>query len=1083
MSNLSWATNEGTVANVIIGVPASVAILAANVATNDITLSYKIISGSLPTGLTMSAAGIISGTPDYLNTTQNYFSKQTYSFIVRVTSSDQAVLDGSFKIILSNVLNRDFNWITPSGSLGTVPDGTFYSLQLQVFEAQGSPVTFSFISGEIPPGMSLLTTGYLQGVPTLLTPTAVNESTTFSFTVRATNSLGHINDRGFSLTVTNVYGPIITPITVFLGSVFDGSYYNQRLEVISLNPNVDIEWSVTNGVLPTGVELVDQGGPTATLTGYIQPVELVGDYGPAGFDSDLEEGGVVIQRQEYDGVPYDFNQLNQSLSYNFTIQAYDGANYDLQDYVLSVTARSGFTADSTNPINDTYLTIDSLNIYPPVLLNTSTTLPTARQDSYYAFKFDGIDFEGDTLTYEVVNTTGTFDAFVTGADEGFDYAPFDSFDQNNAATSNLPGLILDARTGWLYGKLDPQDVGYRIYTFGVQVSKVRNGITFYSRPMYFNLPILGDVNNVIQWITPEDLGTINNGIVSELFVEARNLEGANNLVYSLYDRAGVPIRLPQGLTLLPNGEISGRVSFETTEIDLEETTFDGNRLTLDRIYNFTVLAQTSDGSVENLREFTLKINVINLAPYENLYLKAMPAYDQRQIFKSVTTNQEIFPPALIYRADDPWFGISNDISMLFLPGLTPTEIDDYQTAMIQNHYTKTYNFGEIKSVVVLDNNFEVKYEVVYIEVVDPAENSAGVGPGLEINLTDVIANPYIDGSGNEYKIVYPNTSDDMIARIEQSIDYNDRSSLPDWMTSNQPDPNNTNKFLTPLGYTKAAVIAYTKPGAGKLIAYRLRNSGINFNNIEFTVDRYQVDDYYSANYNKQDQEYYTGRETTFDFLPNTNIGTLVASVNYAVTVPFTQINGRSISYINSSGGIDGETKFRNGETLVFAKQENFSNPGPYDGWVRYFDSYIGDNITTPEIEGYDSGLYDDYIVIPGFFENSLDPTVDNQRGGTWRINIVNNIVSLEPVLYVALNERIRVLNGMTYGGAILYYNIQLAAGQSVPYYSVYKYNPNLIRQRTTFNGDSTKFFSFRDQYYTPGSQDKYVKFPQYGVFT
>jgi hypothetical protein len=438
---------------------------------------------------------------------------------------------------------------------------------------------------------------------------------------------------------------------------------------------------------------------------------------------------------------------------------------------------------------------------------------------------------------------------------------------------------------------------------------------------------------------------------------------------------------------------------------------------------------------------------------------------------------------LIHRADDPWFGISDDISMLFLPGLTPTEIDDYETAMIRNHYTKTYNFGEIKSVVVLDNNFEVKYEVVYIEVVDPSENSAGVGPGLEINLNDVIANPYIDSNGNEYKIVYPNTSDNMIARIEQSIDYNDRSSLPEWMTSNQPDPNNPSKFLTPLGYTKAAVIAYTKPGAGKLIAYRLRNSGINFNNIEFTVDRYQVDDYYSTNFNKQDQEYYTGRETTFDFLPNTNIGTLIASVNYAVTVPFTQINGRSISYINASGGIDGETKFRNGETLVFAKQENFTNPGPYEGWVRYFDSYIGDNITTPAIEGYDSGLYDDYVVIPGFFENSLDPTVANQRGGTWRISIVNNIVSLTPVLSVGLNERIRVLNGMTYGGAILYYNIQLATGQSVPYYSVYKYNPNLVRQRTTFNGDSTKFFSFRDQYYTPGSQDKYVKFPQYGVFT
>ena len=36
-----------------------------------------------------------------------------------------------------------------------------------------------------------------------------------------------------------------------------------------------------------------------------------------------------------------------------------------------------------------------------------------------------------------------------------------------------------------------------------------------------------------------------------------------------------------------------------------------------------------------------------------------------------------------------------------------------------------------------------------------------------------------------------------------------------------------------------------------------------------------------------------------------------------------------------------------GDTLIFIKQENFLNPGPYDGWVNYSDAFIGDNITTP----------------------------------------------------------------------------------------------------------------------------------------
>lgn len=1192
MSNLSWITPPGLFASVVINNPVDINMLAYS---NGATVTYSIIGGSLPPGLTLHSNGNITGTPVYESVEDNYFSTREYSFIARAVDASNSVSDRAFSISVANSINGNFTWVTPSGNLGTVPDGSFYSFQLEIVELNGNPVTFSFISGELPPGMQISKSGSLVGVPVLLTSTVVNESQTFSFSVRATNSLGHINDRSFSLTVTNVYGPVIEPSAPgkkFLGTYFDGTFFTQQLSVIELNPNVQIDWTVTNGQLPTGVTL----GSNGLLSGYIQPLQIVGDFGPAGFDGDSEVDGVITQRQEYDAygtTPYDFNQLNQNLTYNFTVQAYDGANYDIQEYTLGVSSRSGFTADSTATIDNSYLTIDSLNVYPPVLLNSSTVLATARQNSYYAFKFEGQDFQGDEITYNVANTSGTFDCYVSGIDEGFDYGPFDSFDDANTAGAapNLPGLTLDASTGWLYGKLNAQSSSYQVYTFGVQVRKVRNNVTYSSTPIYFSLPVLGDVNNLIEWVSTPNLGTINNGSISELAVVAKSLAGRTDLVYTLYDNAGVPIRLPQGLTLLPTGEISGRVTFEASTIDNYATTFDGNRLTLDRDYHFTVQVQTSDGTASAMQEFTVTVNIIDNKPYENLYLKAMTALDQRQIYQSVITNTDIFSPELIYRPDDPWFGISRDINMLFAAGLTPADLDAYHNAILRNHWTKTYSFGAIKSAVVLNEYYQVKYEVVYIDIIDPAESSLGTGPGLTLDLTNVIANPYIDSAGDEFKIVYPNTSDNMLARLENSIGYADQSSLPEWMTSNQPDSTSANKFKTPLGFVKASVIAYTKPGASKLIAYRLQNSGINFNNIQFTVDRYLIDNYYSTNFDTATQTYRSGREATFDYLPNTNVGTIVATVNYGVTVPFSEINGRPVSYINSQGGIDGDTTFKDGETLIFVRQENFTNGGPYDGWAAYTDAWIGDNTLTVGIEGYGSGSYDTYTIITGYLEktqgtiyvsatgnpsggtNTWDPydyeltidninglsvgqsisfagailggiettkyyirsirsavntsapiiidgitqyatnyyislsqdsnlasltlltpatgsyqgmagyTIANNRGGIWQINIVNNIVNLTPIAEIEVNQRVRVFNGQTYSGAILYYNNTLTPGQTVPFYQVYKYTPDLERKRTTFNGDTTRFFSLRDQYYAPESQDKYVKFPQYGVFS
>jgi len=1381
MAQLSWVTPSGTIGNLPIGLLESVTLLAVDTTNNGGILTYTLIGGELPPGLTLdSATGVISGTPGYSTPSNNNFTTLTYNFIIRLsTSNNLTPVDRSFSLIITNVVNADFSWVTPSGSLGTVPNGEFYQLPLEVAETQANvTTTFKFISGELPPGMQVVATGtvngvptsigYLQGVPTLTTAITTNTAQDFRFTIRATSSQGHIRDRAFSLSITNVFGPVIEPFSANvknLGSFFDGSYYSQQLTVVEPNPNTIITWS-NIGMLPPGITL----DSTGLLSGYILPAVIESQFGPSGYDAgtgdnivpasslvanvvyqissigttnfktvgatdnivgtvftataigtgtgtasiynmvisapylvfgqqyqiqslgttdftlygattntvgtiftaihngqDLPnpgtgtisqyvgEGGLTV-KQEYDFGPYDFNQLSQTLSYSFTIRAFDGANYDLQNYIINVVSRTGFTADNTQfSADNTFLLVDATNNYIPVLLNTVTTLPVGRGGSYYAFKFTGLDFQGDTLTYSLSNTVGTFDAYVTGADEGFDNngtgpggtpesegtlgtprtgIGFDSFDPSGTSKTNLPGVLLDSQTGWVYGLLNTQSSSFSNYRFGIVVSKTRNGIKYSSVPYYFSLPVLGDVNNNINWVTPENLGTIDNGSVSELFIEAVSIEG-KPLVYTLLDAAGIPIRLPQGIELITSkqnnrylGLLSGRVTFEAFSLDDYATTIDGDTFTLDRVYKFTVEVATadtvygSDGSIltppsaTSTREFTLTLNIIDIAPYNNLYLKAMPATDQRQIFNSVMNNTEIFVPELIYRPDDAWFGVSDDIEMLFLPGLNPDDMSTYANAIIKNHYTKTYTFGDISTAVALDSNYNVKYEVVYVNVIDPEENSSGIGPVSPLDLTNTITNPYIDANGNNYKIIYPNSSDNMVKQLISNVGYYDQSSLPNWMTSNQPDTTNINKFAPPLGFTKAVVLAYTIPGAAKLIAYRLRNSGINFNRINFTVDRYIVDDFYTTNFNTTTKRFDLGRETTFDVLPNQNIGTLVASVSYAVTVPFNQINGRLVSYINANGGLDGVTNFQDGDTIIFAKQENFENAGAYDGWVDYTDAWIGDSILTVPIEGYDAEGYDTYNIVPGYTESSQTgilytgdglttqfnitpnsksvnvyingllqsassytigtnsitfvtpppiPTVPpntknivvyhngsstqdqftgnnvqstftmsqaetsvvsitvvvngqvqtgnqysvvgnslifntppsapiaspnieirssiNQRGGIWQIKIINDFVVLLPILEILPSQRLRILFGSTYGGSILFYNQILNPGQNVPSYSIYKVQSVAVTTRTSFNGDTTRFFNFRDQYYAPDDQGQYLKFPQYSTFT
>jgi hypothetical protein len=110
----------------------------------------------------------------------------------------------------------------------------------------------------------------------------------------------------------------------------------------------------------------------------------------------------------------------------------------------------------------------------------------------------------------------------------------------------------------------------------------------------FTLTITGVTDSEVTWITPSNLGVIENGSTSILNVEAVNRGGAT-MKYRL--ASGEYNQLPQGLTLLPTGEIAGRTTFNTFAVDLGFTTFDATQS------NITGISETNFDT-----EFTFTVN-------------------------------------------------------------------------------------------------------------------------------------------------------------------------------------------------------------------------------------------------------------------------------------------------------------------------------------------------------------------------------------------------------------------------------------------------------------------------------------------
>lgn len=188
-------------------------------ATGSPAPTYSLTAGALPGGLSVSTAGVISGTPNTAGT-----------FTGTITSTNRA---GSFPQAFSITINQapTFTSSTPTNS------GTFNTAYNFTCTASGFPApSFSVAAGALPTGLSLSTSGVISG-----TPTAAG---TYTGTLSASNGIGSAASQSFSITIQKAAA------TVALGSLAP-TYTGSPLAATSTTNPANLSVSYTYDGLST----------------------------------------------------------------------------------------------------------------------------------------------------------------------------------------------------------------------------------------------------------------------------------------------------------------------------------------------------------------------------------------------------------------------------------------------------------------------------------------------------------------------------------------------------------------------------------------------------------------------------------------------------------------------------------------------------------------------------------------------------------------------------------------------------------------------------------------------------------------
>ena len=734
--------------------------------TTGCTLS--LISGKLPGGLRISGDNLL-GTPFEVN------RLKTFRFVLRAVKGNdkeditlQITIDGADSPV----------WVTNEGPLPIGPNNRFYILdsspvdfQLQVIDPDlpaGDNIEY-FIgdnAGELPPGIELgRTTGKLTGVvdPILALEkrsssgyfdSNVYGSFPFDFGVKSANGFESYYydttfydyavptrspkklNRYYEFTVSASDNIVIAKrkFQIYLvGDDFlrsdntimqlatglftaDNTYLRAP---VWLTPS-DLGYRRANNYVTLFLDVYDPTSNTGIISFTVKDSNADGSAStlPPGMSIDSTSGEIAGR------IPY---QPAVTTEYKFTIEA-------LRQIGSKETTSTESLANNIG-VGETWSGADNVAFsdFADSLFNglgatgwiVFNEVPVTEADS------------GDNKSYKAINIIGKS---VWTIENG----RVTSTSADKANTKIEVGSV-DYLRGSFLGTI--ANIGYKTYdAFGATVANKVVTMSFYSftkrttslfnptvaKDKEFTVKLLGEVESAITWNTSAALGNLRANFVSTLNVSATSSVPNAVVLYTLDSG-----KLPPGLSLAIDGQLQGKIKqfgepgkpgLTTIDKATTQTTFDGATTTIDRSYVFTIKAQDQFQFSATTRTFTITTTDPDDTLYSSVLMVPLLKQAQRNTFRNFISDPTIFTPGSIYRPNDETFGLQPQIKMLAYAGIETKKIGEFVAAVAKNHKRKKYRLGAVKKAVAKNpgSNSSV-YEVIYVDVIDPAEPDVGKG--------------------------------------------------------------------------------------------------------------------------------------------------------------------------------------------------------------------------------------------------------------------------------------------------------------------------------------------------------------------
>lgn len=367
-----------------------------NISATGTDISYDLLNGNLPNGLSFTSTGTFLGTPtSVLDLTSSTFTIRAFN--------NEGSNDRTFRIDIDGPDNP--TWITSPGIINAGPNGENYIQNGQYINYQFTAtsdtgtVNYFLISGNLPKNLELTENGTIKGY---VNDNVVEELENFDFAISASNGISFTTS-SFRLILFRTLPNEIIPLQWIgnsdLGTLQSNQNYIFKLPLLDPRPNVGtLFFNVTTGTLPNNLELNSASG---ILSGFVTTQNNFKE----NFTFDISATKTINENFTVTTQTFQLSVINytdEKLSWNTT--------GSLGTVVIGKPITLEVNTIAKNSIQSSKYKIKSGSLPPGITLNLDGLITgvvpintaTSTETLIYDFEINGLDSNNNILS------TGTF---------------------------------------------------------------------------------------------------------------------------------------------------------------------------------------------------------------------------------------------------------------------------------------------------------------------------------------------------------------------------------------------------------------------------------------------------------------------------------------------------------------------------------------------------------------------------------------------------------------------------------------------------------------------------------------------------